>query len=182
VPPADSPHRRSFLEQAAAFTLGGCAILAPLGAAIASVLTPIWRPRKSGPGYVKVASKEVADRLRPGVPELFNVMGVEQNAWNSFPDQPLGSVYLIKDDAGKIQAFQSICPHQGCQVEFHTQGRIFYCPCHGAGFSSDGKRTADDAGPKCRDLDALPVKVEADAVLVEYKRFQSGVMEKRELP
>ena len=104
------------------------------------------------------------------------------NAWNSFPNQPLGTVYLVKDDKGAIQAFQSICPHQGCQIEFQSQAKIFYCPCHGAAFGCDGKRSTGDDGPMCRDLDALPVKIESEAVLVDYKRFQCGVMEKTELP
>ncbi|MDR3109954.1 MAG: hypothetical protein LBU65_09775, partial [Planctomycetaceae bacterium] len=53
---------------------------------------------------------------------------------------------------------------------------LFYCPCHAAHFTTDGKRV-DQVSP--RDMDALEVKVENGMVCVRYENFVVGVVDKK---
>lgn len=101
-----------------------------------------------------------------------------------------------------IQAFQSSCPHAGCSVLVgkttppeslisnppshlaenvktlrpDTPQDLFYCPCHSAYFTLDGKRLNDACQ---RDLDSLEVRVENGIVFVKYENFLAGIIEKR---
>jgi Rieske Fe-S protein len=65
-------------------------------------------------------------------------------------------VVLTKADDGTVQAFSSICTHQGCPVSEVAGGRII-CPCHGSEFEADTGEVAD--GPASRPLPSVAVAV-----------------------
>jgi nitrite reductase/ring-hydroxylating ferredoxin subunit len=79
-------------------------------------------------------------------------------------DIPVGGGVVIEDppivitqpEAGTIQAFTAICPHQGCLVSEVVDNEII-CPCHQSLFSAiDG---AVIAGPADQALGAASVTV-----------------------
>ena len=86
---------------------------------------------------------------------------------------------------GKVQAFNVVCPHAGCSVEYkeevdpstNQKTAKFFCPCHVASFDLDGKRT-DRVSPSPRDMDELNVEIQGDDVLVEFQNFQVGIPSK----
>jgi thiosulfate dehydrogenase [quinone] large subunit len=57
-------------------------------------------------------------------------------------------------------AFDTVCPHQGCTVEYDAGADEFQCPCHGARF--DGRTGAVLQGPAEQDLRAVPVRLGSD--------------------
>ncbi len=48
--------------------------------------------------------------------------------------------YLVHLSDGRFVAFDAICTHEGCAVNYSQSAGIFVCPCHGAEFdpSNDG--------------------------------------------
>src|SRR6185312_6214959 len=49
----------------------------------------------------------------------------------SFQDPSSGAPSLVVQPvAGTFLAFDAVCPHAGCAVEYSTTSRLFICPCH----------------------------------------------------
>lgn len=64
----------------------------------------------------------------------------------SFTDPATGDPALvIHPDATTFLAFDAICPHAGCMVEYAGTQRLFVCPCHGSVFN--GRTGAVEVGP-----------------------------------
>jgi Rieske Fe-S protein len=68
-----------------------------------------------------------------------------------------------------------ICPHLGCQVEWHPKTDEFACPCHKGIFKSNGEVVS---GPPPRGMDELQSKVQAGRLLVQWRDFKNGVAER----
>jgi thiosulfate dehydrogenase [quinone] large subunit len=69
--------------------------------------------------------------------------------------------WVLQLNAGDFTAYNAICPHQGCTVNFVSAADGFACPCHGSLFNAQGQRTA---GPAPRGLTSIPVSVEGGDV------------------
>jgi Rieske Fe-S protein len=65
-------------------------------------------------------------------------------------------VVLTKTDDGTVQAFSSICTHQGCPVGSVENGRIV-CPCHGSVFAAETGEVVQ--GPAGRPLPPVAVTI-----------------------
>src|SRR5438309_9350284 len=90
----------------------------------------------------------------------------------------LGAVYLRRTPDGKLQAFNVVCPHAGCFVDFLPERGMYLCPCHNSTFAINGE-IADRSSPAARGLDSLEVEVRADKeVWVHFQNFQAGRGEK----
>ena len=59
---------------------------------------------------------------------------------------------------GTIVAFDAVCTHAGCTVEYVATDRALECPCHGAAFDP-AARGAVLAGPASTPLRELPISV-----------------------
>jgi Rieske Fe-S protein len=185
-PPADRPTRRSFFKEALTLVIGGVATLTPLIAGIAFFLDPIIRRRKAAQGESGSASAEAGEFLPTGTtvdalpadgrPQPVVIRADRVDAWNMFPNQQIGSVYLKKTPDGKVVAFNTICPHLGCAIDYRPAQGDFFCPCHTSTFSADGQPV--NAIPP-RAMDSLEVEVrEGGASWVKYQEFRSNTNEK----
>lgn len=97
------------------------------------------------------------------------------DAWNLFPNQEIGSIWIRKV-GGQVIAFNTICPHLGCAVEHRASQGDFYCPCHLSSFTLDGKKQ-NEIPP--RGMDTLDVAVKDDGtVWVKYEKFRGAISEK----
>jgi thiosulfate dehydrogenase [quinone] large subunit len=47
-------------------------------------------------------------------------------------------VWVLQLQSGQFTAYDAICPHQGCTVEFVSAADGFACPCHGSAFTPTG--------------------------------------------
>jgi Rieske Fe-S protein len=113
-----------------------------------------------------------------GTPRKFPAIMDRADAWNRFPHEPVGAVYLRRGSDGKPQAMQVVCPHAGCFVEYDAANNNFLCPCHNGRFDLQGKRL-DATSPSPRDLDMLEVEVRnAGEVWVKFQSFRTGVPQK----
>ncbi|MDB6037210.1 MAG: Rieske iron-sulfur protein [Verrucomicrobiales bacterium] len=171
-PPA--PERRSFLKEAAIMAIGGVATLVPLGAGIAVLLDPLRR-NVNGGSKIRVTSLDALPK--DGTPRKFPILASRTDAWNKYPDAPVGAVYLRRTPDGKIQALNVVCPHAGCFVDFRENTKNFFCPCHNSSFAVDGK-IDDPKSPSPRAMDELQVEVKGSDVWVRFENFQTGRADK----
>lgn len=175
---AEFPPRRSFLYQFWAGFLGLLAGLVPASIAVPYFLDPIVRKDgeddEGSTDFVPVAN---VDSLPPdGTPMQFTIFKDRVDKWNMFPNERVGSVWLRKDpESGEIVAFNSVCPHLGCTVDYRPANADFYCPCHASAFDLEGERL--NAIPP-RPMDSLQTKVEDGEVLVAFQNFQGGTHDK----
>jgi menaquinol-cytochrome c reductase iron-sulfur subunit len=177
-PPAPTD-RRSFVTALAAVVAGGLAVLAPVGAGLATFFSPLFR--RSKPSQVRVALlDQVPD---DGVPRFFPVLADRVDAWNRQPAQRVGAVYLVREKgAAAPVAFTAKCPHAGCFIGYTVGEDKFKCPCHTSAFNLDGTRVNGDAEVSPRDMDKLAVEVReaksgdstVSEVWVEFVDFETG--------
>ena len=72
-----------------------------------------------------------------GTPRKFAVVTSYADAWNKMPDVPIGAIYLRRKPNQSVQAFNVICPHLGCFVDYVAERKGFFCPCHNSSFAVD---------------------------------------------
>ena len=172
-PPATE--RRCFLKSLAAAGLGGTALLAPVAVGLRAFLDP-WRGAEGGEG-IPVRVTALAALPNDGVPRRFTVVADRTNAWNRTDNVPIGAVYLQRTGEEEVKAFNVVCPHAGCYVEYSSSPSGFLCPCHDSMFALDGS-VNDPKSPSPRGLDELPVEVRDGGVWVGFRNFRPGVAEK----
>jgi len=165
-----------------AVVAGAAACLPGLIAGLcASILHPLGQKGQTGQ---KIRLGSLNTLPSDGTPVKSTVLMDQVDAWNRVANQPVGAVFL-RNVGGKVQAFNVVCPHAGCSVEYkeevdpstNQKTAKFFCPCHVASFDLDGKRT-DRVSPSPRDMDELNVEIQGDDVLVEFQNFQVGIPSK----
>ena len=176
-------HRRSFLGIAVALLAGAIATLTPLVVGVMTFLSPLLRRSRSLEVRIALLSQVPAD----GMPRMFPVAVDREDAWNRYPQQKVGAVYLVRQpEQPQPIAFTAKCPHAGCFIGYAEGDELFKCPCHTSAFKLDGSRAKGDAEVSPRDMDQLPVQLKqidgADdqsvtEVWVEFIDFQTGKKE-----
>jgi nitrite reductase/ring-hydroxylating ferredoxin subunit len=170
---APSPdNRRGFLTKFLAFGFGAIAFALPAAAALTAFLNP-WRQKGLQEMWIRVASLAT---LPQGKPERVPIIADRSDAWNSYPAEPIGAVFLCRK-GDIVVALQSICPHNGGGVGFDTAKDCFACPVHGARFDLDGLRL-DKPSVSPRDMDTLAVEIREGEVWVKFEKFQDGTTNK----
>ena len=173
--PPSAEGRRGFIQKILASIIGGVLALIPAGAGLTVLLDPLRR-KTTATGAVPVTTLDglPAD----GLPRKFAVLATRTDAWNKFTQVPIGAVYLRRLADGSLHAFNVVCPHAGCFVDFVPKDSSFLCPCHNSTFTAEGK-IADRSSPSPRGLDSLEVEVRNDKeVWVKFRNFQAGTAEK----
>jgi len=175
--PADG-QRRGFLTKLVAIVVGGIVSVVPAAAGLVAFFDPVRRKSGQG-GFIRVAT---LDSLAGESPQFFQVIADKQDAWNLYPKEPLGGVYLRKTAAGDVECLNATCPHAGCNVDFVPEKSVFKCPCHNSSFEADGTRIDPEHCPSPRDLDTLEVDQDqlkqTGEILVQYRNFRTGLAKK----
>jgi menaquinol-cytochrome c reductase iron-sulfur subunit len=167
--------RRDFLKQAAAAIIGMLLGLIPVAAGITVFLDPLRR-KAGDSGAIRVANLDALPD--DGVPRKFPVLAMRVDAWNKFSQVPIGAVYLRRTTEGKVQAFNVVCPHAGCFVDYLPDRNSYLCPCHNSTFTVAGS-IGDRTSPAPRGLDSLEVDVRGGKeIWVKFRNFQAGRAEK----
>ena len=171
--------RRGFIAKVTTVVLGGFALLGPALAALAAYLNPV-RQKSAGGEFFRLAN--IVTLPEDGTPRRFPVITDRVDAWNRYPKEAIGAVWLRRtEDAERpVVAFQVICPHAGCTIAFDSaaDGPRFFCPCHAAGFTLDGQRM-EQPSPSPRDLDTLEVDIrDGGEVWVKFENFVTGTSKK----
>jgi menaquinol-cytochrome c reductase iron-sulfur subunit len=158
--------RRQFLT----YTLGGAG-----GFMAAGMLVPMLRfavdpllQSKNDSDWVKVI--EVSQVSSEPKSVEFEVLQVD--GW--YESQPKLIAWVSKGKDGKIFALNPTCKHLGCIVNWNGSPEYqneYYCPCHGAHYTVDGKSLAVAPLP----LDEYQVKVENGFVYLGTLRANTRV-------
>jgi Rieske Fe-S protein len=174
--------RRGFLAKSLAIVGAASAVAVPAALGAVSFCNPLRQ--KGGAGeFFKLAQLDVLPD--DGTPMKFAVIAERVDAWNRFPNEAIGAVYLRRagQESGKakVEALQTVCPHAGCSIMYEAgeKGRKFFCPCHSASFDLAGART-DEKSPSPRNMDALEVEIRNEnEVWVKFQMFATGTSVKK---
>ena len=170
----DATKRRGFVKEFACIVLGAITTAVPFLAGLAVFFDPL---RRKGEETGAVLVTTLDSLPMGGPPRKFPVVADKVDAWNKFTQVPVGAVYLRRDEKGKVHAFNVICPHAGCFVDYIEDKGDFLCPCHNSAFAVDGS-IEDPRSPSPRGLDALVVEVKNKEVWVQFQNFQAGHADK----
>jgi menaquinol-cytochrome c reductase iron-sulfur subunit len=165
------------LARFTAILAGAAAMLTPAAAGIIAFLNPLRQKTRAGE-FIRVTNLDSLPE--DGSPQKFPVIADRRDAWNLFPNEPIGAVYLRRTGNNKVEALQVVCPHAGCTImlESGKDGKKFLCPCHTACFDLAGKRL-DAASPSPRDMDSLDAEIrENNEVWVKFQNFTPGISRK----
>jgi len=175
---SEGKRRRNFMVEFLAGAIGATLGLVPAVSGLLVFFDPLKRKQAEGGKPIRVATLDAIPA--DGRPYRFPVIDVRQDAWNVYPPQPIGAVFLQRKSAdGQPQAFSAICPHLGCSVDFKTDRNQYLCPCHNSSWTADAERINPQSCPAPRDLDELEVEIRNDnEVWVKYQRFRSGLEKK----
>ncbi len=197
LPPAVETPRRSMLVHGITAVLSFLIVAVPSTLGGLFFLDPILRKKKSastgGATDGEVAKKDEAGFIRldvtrdsipqDGTPVSITVKDDLVDAWNMFRDVPVGNIWLRKVGDGPILAFNTVCPHLGCSVDYKPAENHFFCPCHTSAFDLNGKKT-NKIPP--RDMDVLEVSMRTNGqedtngleIWVKFQNFQGGKSDK----
>ena len=82
----------------------------------------------------------------------------------TFTDPATGDpAVVVQPRAGVFLAFDAVCPHAGCTVEYDQTNAIFVCPCHGSQFN--GSTGAVEVGPASQGLGKISIAKGSDGQL-----------------
>ncbi|MCR8842942.1 ubiquinol-cytochrome c reductase iron-sulfur subunit [Paenibacillus sp. SC116] len=142
--------RRQFLS----YTLGGAGAFMMGGAALPMVrfaVDPLLQ-EKAVTDYIKV----VEESKLTAEPQEFSFKRLQVDGW--YEDEAKLKAWITKDESG-ILALSPVCKHLGCTVGWNNSAAHkdqYFCPCHGAFYTKDGKQMAIARAP----LDEYEVKVD----------------------
>lgn len=184
--PGNEDDRRDFLLKAGS-VCAGCAVAGiPIAAGLRVIADPVTRTSgAAGAGgeapFIAVANLDSVPA--DGTPQKFTVRADKADAWSRFPNQVVGAVFLRRvtgsDGEEVIQAFNVVCPHLGCAIEFRDEPRDYFCPCHNSSFAlTDGAQ--EKGSPSARGMDELVTEVDGSGqILVQFQNFVMGIPDKR---
>jgi quinol---cytochrome c reductase iron-sulfur subunit, bacillus type len=170
---AGTTTRRSFLS------LVTTALMAVIGLLLAvPAISYIWSPLRRH-GATDASEEGFADAgviadLPIGQWRLVTIEVVRRDGWQQKARTP-HAVWVRRTEAGVTTVLSPICPHLGCQIEWHPGRTEFVCPCHKGVFTSNGQLVS---GPPPRGMDELPSKKQAGRLRVQWRDFKSGVAER----
>jgi thiosulfate dehydrogenase [quinone] large subunit len=82
----------------------------------------------------------------------------------TFTDPASGDpAIVLQPHAGTFLAFDAVCPHAGCTVEYDQGNAIFVCPCHGSQFNA--RTGAVEVGPARQGLGKISIAKGSDGQL-----------------
>ena len=176
----EQPDRRGFIKGASC-AIGAAIGVVPMAAGVRMALDPLSRKGIAADAeFVRLA--EVSD-LEAGVPRKFAIVEDKRDKWSRYKDVPVGAVYLLlqmieesKSGEPKVIAYNTVCPHLGCFVDYRLKQQDYFCPCHDSNFALDGSLKK---GVSPRGMDSLEGELRnGSEVWVKFQRFKANASEK----
>jgi Rieske Fe-S protein len=124
-----------------------------IGATVAAILYPVVRFLKPRPtttaGAMEVVAPYHVDELRPDA----------EGHWPSPFDFGGKPCLVIRTPEGKVRAFNAICTHLDCTVEYRPDRSDIFCPCHDGVYDVYGRNVS---GPPPRPLEEYDVALRGE--------------------
>ncbi|GIW39797.1 MAG: hypothetical protein KatS3mg076_0374 [Candidatus Binatia bacterium] len=76
---------------------------------------------------------------------------------------PRGRSLLLLGIAGRLEAFDTRCPHLGCRVHWEPEKSRFFCPCHNGVFDSTGRAVAGPPAEAGQSLEKVPLEIDPNS-------------------
>jgi Rieske Fe-S protein len=73
---------------------------------------------------------------------------------------------LINTPSGELRAFDAICTHLNCTVQYRSDFGQVWCACHNGLYDTSGKNIS---GPPPRPLETFAVSIRGDDIVVSRK-------------
>jgi cytochrome b6-f complex iron-sulfur subunit len=143
TPDQQSPTRRNVLN----YFLGTGA-LASLGAILYPIARFMIPPRIVESAASSVVAAKVAE-VKPNSGKVFK-----------FGSKP---AILIQTPTGEYHAFDAVCTHLDCTVQYRPEEKLIWCACHNGRYDLTGKNIS---GPPPRPLEEFKVNVRGDEIVV----------------
>jgi len=170
-PAEASPERRAILQggllAAAALAVGAVAGFggllrgrAPVAAIADAPPTPSAGGGASPAAPPSTASPAPGASSAPAAGQIATLSSLQPRTALPFTDPASGDpAVLIRLADSSVVAFDAVCTHQGCTVQYDAPSGLLFCPCHGAVF--DPTHNADVLqGPAPIPLSPLPITVD----------------------
>ena len=159
--------RRKFIKEASCAVGATICVGVPVGAGLRVGLDSLREKPTPNKSFIRLTD---VSELEVGVPKKFAITREKRDKWSRYENVPVGAVYLsLAKTSGKkpkVTALNTSCPHLGCFVDYRSNKKDFFCPCHASNFSIDGKRKK---GVSPRDMDELTVEIRNNTeVWVEF--------------
>src|SRR5438477_11257654 len=161
-PPTLDPGRRRLLLQ-----LGGAAV------GLVWVLSILPRRRTTAtvsalPSPSPAPSATPLVSPSPTGTRIGSLTGLRSQGFLRFNDPATGdSALVVQLSNGNVVAYDAICTHAGCEVDYDSGSKLFVCPCHGAEFDpAHGANVV--AGPAPSPLPSIKVEVAADGSIYTH--------------
>ena len=135
--------RRTFVD----YLLGGGVVLS-----LASFLYPVLRFIMPPPIREAIETNVVAAKVGELLPNTGKVF--------KFGRRP---ALLVNTPGGELRAYDGICTHLNCTVQYRPDYGQIWCACHNGLYDTSGKNIA---GPPPRPLERLNVQIRGDEVIV----------------
>ncbi|MDC0143072.1 Rieske 2Fe-2S domain-containing protein [Verrucomicrobia bacterium] len=168
----EQPDRRQFIKGASC-VIGAAIGAVPMAAGVRVVLSPLV-DKEAAEGGAMIRLGDLGD-LEAGVPMKFAIVADKSDKWTRYKDVPVGAVYLVKQKEGAeepVVAFNTVCPHLGCFVDYRKDKQDFFCPCHDSNFALNGKLKN---GVSPRGMDTLIVELRnTTEVWVKFQSFKAN--------
>jgi Rieske Fe-S protein len=167
--------RRRFFSLVTKVLLAGIALLLAVPA-IGYIWAPLRRKDASASSEEGFADAGKLEDLPVGEWRLITLEVLRRDGWEE-KARAKHAVWVRRspEESSPAIALSPICPHLGCQIEWHPDRSEFLCPCHKGVFTKEGQVVS---GPPPRGMDELPSKVLAGRLLVQWRDFKSGTSER----
>ncbi len=97
----------------------------------------------------------------PGKGAIAQVKAVPSNSSTTFTIPSSGDPgILVHLNNGQFVAYDALCTHAGCQVDYDPSQQLLVCPCHGAAFDP-AKAATVVQGPAPTPLDPVSIRVDS---------------------
>src|SRR5450631_2499186 len=157
-PPMVDPARREFLLRLGAAGVGAIWLLALLPRSRAATASLPASPTTPQPSVTPGSAAPAGTRI--------GTLAAVQSAGSlTYQDPASGDPAVVVSLGGQsVVAYDAVCTHAGCTVQYDPSQRLLLCPCHGAAF--DPAHNAQVvAGPAPTPLPGLRVTVTSDGTI-----------------
>jgi thiosulfate dehydrogenase (quinone) large subunit len=154
------------IAAAGGLVLGG--VVAGLGRLAGGVQgnpgTALSSPARPAPASAAAPGPRASGASRPAGTVIGPAKDVPVGGAASFTDPRSGDPSIvIRPAAGKFVAFDAVCPHAGCTVQYDQSAALIVCPCHGSQFNA--ATGAVESGPAATGLSPVTIAEGGDGQL-----------------